>query len=190
MQRLLALEAHGLNPADFNAAVHDSLLAMLERGDAGWSDAELAAFDARLAVDAIRYVAAMRYGRARLRWIDDTVNVGKGVLTVRRAPMDVGEVITTVRMSPEPATVLFQLEDRSPAYRQLQVALARYRMLAADSALTDASPAARATRAGTALRRRIRPCAGCWWRWATCPTRWRCRRSRPTRCMTPRWCAA
>jgi len=137
VQRLLALEAHGLNPADFNAAVHDSLLALLERGDAGWSDAELAAFDARLVVDAIRYVAAMRYGRARLRWIDDTVNVGKGVLTVRRAPMDVGEVITTVRISPEPATVLFQLEDRSPAYRQLQVALARYRMLAADSALTD-----------------------------------------------------
>ena len=103
-------------------------------------DAELAAFDARLTVDAIRYVAAMRYGRARLRWIDDTVNVGKGILTVRRAPMDVGEVITTVRMSPEPATVLFQLEDRSPAYRRLQAALARYRMLAADSALTMLPP--------------------------------------------------
>ena len=114
VQRFLALDAHGLDPADFNAAVHDSLLALLERGDAGWTVAELAAFDARLAVDAIRYVAAMRYGRARLRWVDDTVNIGKGILTVRRAPMDVGEVITTVRMSPEPATVLFQLEDRSP----------------------------------------------------------------------------
>ncbi len=136
VQRFLALDAHGLNPSDFNAAVHDSLLALLERGDAGWTVAELAAFDARLAVDAIRYVAAMRYGRARLRWVDDTVNIGQGVLTVRRAPMDVGEVLTTVRMSPEPATLLFQLEDRSPAYRQLQAALVRYRTLAADSTLT------------------------------------------------------
>jgi murein L,D-transpeptidase YcbB/YkuD len=140
VQRLLALDAHGLNPADFNAGVHDSLLAVLERGNAGWTPAELAAFDARLVVDAIRYAAAMRYGRARLRWIDDTVNVGKGILTVRRAPMDVGEVITTVRMSPEPATVLFQLEDRSPSYRQLQAALVRYRTLAADSSLTALPP--------------------------------------------------
>ena len=140
VQRLLALETHGLDPADFNAAVHDSLLALLERGDTSWPAGELAAFDARLTVDAIRYVAAMRYGRARLRWIDDTVNVGKGVLTVRRAPMDVGEVITTVRVSPEPATLLFQLEDRSPAYQQLQVALARYRLLATDTALTALPP--------------------------------------------------
>ena len=50
VQRFLALETHGINPADFNAAVHDSLLAMLERGDTGWSDGERAAFDARLAV--------------------------------------------------------------------------------------------------------------------------------------------
>jgi len=141
VQRLLALDAHGLDPADFNAAVHDSLLALLERRhDVIWSAAELAAFDARLAVDAIRYVAAMRYARARLRWVDDTVNIGKGILTVRRAPMDVGEVITTVRMSPEPALVLFQLEDRGPAYRQLQAALARYRGLAGDSALMMLAP--------------------------------------------------
>ncbi len=140
VQRLLALGDLGLDPADFNAAVHDSLLAVLERGDTGWAAADLAAFDARLAVDAIRYVSAMRYGRARLRWVDDTVNIGKGILTVRRAPMDVGEVITTVRMSPEPATVLFQLEDRSPGYRQLQAALARYRKLAADSTLTMLPP--------------------------------------------------
>lgn len=140
VQRLLALGDIGLDPADFNAAVHDSLLAVLERGDTEWTAADLAAFDARLAVDVIRYVAAMRYGRARLRWVDDTVNIGKGILTVRRAPMDVGEVITTVRMSPEPATVLFQLEDRSPGYRQLQAALARYRKLAADSTLTMLPP--------------------------------------------------
>lgn len=140
VQRLLALDAHGLDPADFNAAVHDSLLALLERGDAGWTAAGLAAFDARLAVDAIRYVAAMRYGRARLRWVDDTVNIGKGILTVRRAPMDVGEVLTTVRMSAEPASVLFQLEDRGPGYRQLQAALARYRTLASDSTLTTLPP--------------------------------------------------
>ena len=135
VQRLLALADLGLDPADFNAAVHDSLLAVLERGDTEWTVADLAAFDARLAVDVIRYVAAMRYGRARLRWVDDTVNTGKGILTVRRAPMDAGEVITTVRMSPEPATVLFQLEARGPEYRQLQVALARYRGLAGDSTL-------------------------------------------------------
>ena len=86
VQRLLALADLGLDPADFNAAVHDSLLAVLERGDTEWTPTDLAAFDARLAVDVIRYVAAMRYGRARLRWVDDTVNIGKGILTVRRAP--------------------------------------------------------------------------------------------------------
>ena len=135
VQRLLALDAHGLDPADFNASVHDSLLAVLERGDAEWTADELAAFDARLAVDAIRYAAAMRYGRTRLRWVDDTVNLGRGILTVRRAPMDVGEVITTVRMSSEPATALFRLETPSPGYQQLQAALMRYRRLATDSTL-------------------------------------------------------
>jgi murein L,D-transpeptidase YcbB/YkuD len=140
VQRLLALDAQGLDPADFDATVHDSLLAVLERGDTEWTAVDLAAFDARLAVDAIRYVAAMQYGRARLRWVDDTVNMGKGILTVKRARMDVGETITTVRMSPEPAAVLFQLENRNPGHRQLQAALARYRVLADDSTLTMLAP--------------------------------------------------
>ncbi len=135
VQRLLALGALGVDPGDFDAAVHDSLLADLERGNVEWTPVELAAFDARLAADAVRYVALMRYGRVRLRWVDDTVNVGRGILTVRRAPMDAGEAITRVRMSSEPAAVLFQLEDHGPAYRQLQVALARYHALAVDTIL-------------------------------------------------------
>ena len=123
----------------------------------------------------------MQYGRARLRWVDDTVNVGKGILTVRRAPMDVGAVITTMRISPEPAAVLFRLEERSPAYRRLQAALARYRMLAADSALTTlprlpARLAPGQRYAGASSLRRLR--------WGTCPTRWRCHPSRATHCMT------
>jgi len=59
VQRLLALGDIGLDPADFNAAVHDSLLAVLERGDTEWTAADLAAFDARLAVDVIRYAGWM-----------------------------------------------------------------------------------------------------------------------------------
>lgn len=139
VQRLLALEAHGLDPADFDATQNDSLLARLEAGEVP-DAAALIAFDTQLAVDAIRYAAAMRYGRARLRWIDDTLNPGKGILTVRRAPMDVGEVLTNVRMSPEPAMVFYQLENPSPTYGLLQAALARYRMLAADSTLRLSRP--------------------------------------------------
>ena len=136
----------------------------------GGRAAELAAFDARLAVDAIRYVAAMRYGRARLRWVDDTVNIGKGILTVRRAPMDVGEVITTVRMSPEPATVLFQLEDRARrtvSCRRRSRAIARSRPTARSPCFRGFPPGWHRASA-TPVRRH---CAGSSWPWATSPTR-------------------
>ena len=103
-------------------------------------------------MDAIRYVAAMQYGRARLRWIDDTVNVGKGVLTVRRAPMDVGEVITTVRISRTGHRAV-PAGGPDPAYRQLQAALARYRMLATDSSLTTSPRFPRGSRRDSVMRR-------------------------------------
>ena len=130
------------------------------------------------------------YGRARLRWIDDTVNVGQGhPHGAARADGRGRGDHHACAFPPNRRRVLFQLEDRSPAYRQLQVALARYRMLAADSALTTLPRFPRGSHrdSGTPARR---PCAGCSWRWATCPTHWRCRRSRPTRSTTPRWCAA
>jgi murein L,D-transpeptidase YcbB/YkuD len=141
VQRLLALEAHGLDPADYDAEVHDSLLAVLEQEPPpAWSRVQLAAFDVRLAADAIRYLAAIRYGRARLRWIDDTTGASTGILTVRRAPMDVGALVTTVRLSSEPGSALLDIESRDEGYRRLQAALARYRALAADSALSARLP--------------------------------------------------
>jgi murein L,D-transpeptidase YcbB/YkuD len=127
VQRFLAAGSHGLEPADYDAASHDSTLARLEAGGVLAPD-ELTAFDARVSASALRYVAAMRHGRVRLSWREDT-------LMARRPAADVVPLVDSVLRSPEPALLLAGLDARGAGYRRLQDALVQARRTAADTTL-------------------------------------------------------
>jgi murein L,D-transpeptidase YcbB/YkuD len=127
VQRFLAAGSHGLEPTDYDAASHDSTLARLEAGGVLAPD-ELTAFDARVSASALRYVAAMRHGRVRLSWREDT-------LMARRPAADVVPLVDSVLRSPEPALLLAGLDARGAGYRRLQDALVQARRTAADTTL-------------------------------------------------------
>jgi murein L,D-transpeptidase YcbB/YkuD len=127
VQRFLAAGAHGLEPADYDAASHDSTLARLEAGGV-LPPEELVAFDAQVSASALRYVAAMRHGRVRLSWREDS-------LMLRRPAGDVVPLVDSVLRAPEPALLLTRLDARGAGYPRLQAALVRARQMAADSTL-------------------------------------------------------
>ncbi|MCU0620214.1 MAG: L,D-transpeptidase family protein [Gemmatimonadales bacterium] len=127
VQRFLAAGAHGLEPADYDATAHDSVLARLERGEALAPDS-LAAFDARVSASVLRYVGAMRHGRVRLGWKEDT-------LVARRPSADVEPQVDSILRAPEPALAFAQLDARGAGYPRLMAALARARHAASDSSL-------------------------------------------------------
>jgi murein L,D-transpeptidase YcbB/YkuD len=127
VQRFLAASAHGLEPADYDATSHDSTLARLEAGGV-LSPEEAVAFDARVSASALRYVAAMRHGRVRLSWREDS-------LMMRRPAGDVVPLVDSVLRAPEPALLLARLDARGAGYPRLQAALLRARQVAADSTL-------------------------------------------------------
>ena len=127
VQRFLAAGSHGLDPADYDAASHDSALARLEAGGM-MSPEEAMLFDARVSASALRYVAAMRHGRVRLSWREDT-------LLARRPAGDVMPLVDSVLRAPDPALLLAQLDARGAGYPRLQSALALARRTAGDTTL-------------------------------------------------------
>lgn len=127
VQRFLAAASHGLDPLDYDAASHDSALARLEAG-AQLTPEQSAEFDARLSASALRYVGAMRHGRVRLSWREDT-------LMARRAPGDVVPLVDSLLRAADPAAVLARLDARGAGYARLQAALVKAREVAADSTL-------------------------------------------------------
>ncbi len=132
--RLGALAAHGLDPDDYDAALHKQVLARIEAGTPWMGTVALAEFDTRLTADGLRYLGAMRHGRVRLRW-KDSLAIERSFMTVRRAPTDsVAELISALRLAQDPGRELLTIEDRGPSYRALQAGLADYRARAADTA--------------------------------------------------------
>jgi len=73
-------------------------------------------------------VAAMRHGRVRLSWREDS-------LMMRRPAGDVVPLVDSVLRAPEPALLLAGLDARGAGYPRLQAALVRARQVAADSTL-------------------------------------------------------
>lgn len=130
--RLAVLDAHGLDPEDYDASLHQHVIGRLDGGEQ-MGAAGLSEFDARLTADGLRYISAMRHGRVRLRWMD-SLAIERSFIGVRRAPTDSqAERITALRVAQDPGQVLTTLEDRGAAYRQLQAALADFRVRALDS---------------------------------------------------------
>ncbi len=149
IDQLLAAASHGLDPRDYDAWTLDS--AARRRGPAGAPALELPRVDSMLTRSMLRYLADLHGGRARLspfaRPSTDDVD---WVEALRQGIA--GDSIPGLVKSSEP---------RLTQYRNLRLQLARYRRLAADSAmpLLPDGPVVRPgdeyPSAGT-LRRRLR----------------------------------
>lgn len=126
--RLLGqVDSLGLDPADFDAALLDSLRAQLAAGPA--SEALLAQFEATLSVSTARLLRALRFGRARqpkaypklTRPSADDYDIGAGVYAVSRTA--------------DPLPVFDQASPQWAPYRTLLAALPALDRVASDSLL-------------------------------------------------------
>lgn len=131
-------ETRGLDPRDYDAARLDSLARVL--GPASPA-AELAAFDAMLTADALRFVSALSRGR-----IDPTV-----VHADFHVPIGVPDLVATVTAlsnSSAADSIITSIEPHFLHYVLLKQALAKYRVLARDSGLLPLPPLPRRLKAG------------------------------------------
>jgi L,D-transpeptidase YcbB len=124
---LLQAETHGLDPADYDAAVLDSVgrTSQLSRRDQD-------RFDALLSVSLIRYLDDLQFGRLHPRVLDRSG---------ADAGLDLARAIHDAVAGDSIPQLVAAAAPRLAQYRNLQRLLARYRQLARDSALTPIGPA-------------------------------------------------
>jgi murein L,D-transpeptidase YcbB/YkuD len=142
----------GLHPDDYDAALLDQRLRALASApspsarDVGW-------FDVALSVSVLRHVSDVRIGRVNPK----TLSVG---INIERKKLDLARVLRDAIDRGRLAELVRDAEPRFVQYRNLKVAYARYRALAADSAIPTVT-APRVVRPGepfagvAALRRRL-----------------------------------
>jgi murein L,D-transpeptidase YcbB/YkuD len=121
LDALASAGEHGLDPADYDAALLQERWAAMAADSA--SDPDRALFDVALSVGVARLLAAARVGRvdpAVLHWGYD----------VPRKPMDVSALLQKVRGGPGVSAALGELEPPLAHYRRARQALAEYRALA------------------------------------------------------------
>ena len=121
-----AADSLGLNPADFDAVLLDSLATAA--ASAPLDEATVAWFDATLSVATARALGALRWGRARQPKAYPTL---KG----SREDYDLGAGVYAVSRSPDPLPVFDQAAPQWTPYRQLVAALPAARRTASDSLL-------------------------------------------------------
>ena len=132
----------GLDPVDYHAAALDSLAASLEAAPT-LQIPNLAAFDAGLSANTLRYLRQLHSGR-----IDPRV-IGFRMTT----PVDAHDYAALLRTALIEHRVTEAATDLAPPlvlYRALRSMLARYRSLAADLALQNPQPTATPVRPGQA----------------------------------------
>ena len=131
-------ETRGLDPLDYDAAVLDSLSSVL--GPAS-PEAEVAAFEAMLTADALRFVSAIDRGRIDPRLVHADFHVPTG-------NHDVVGVVTALSGSLAPDSIITSMEPGFRHYQLLKRALANYRVLARDSGLLPLPPLPRLLKPG------------------------------------------
>ncbi len=131
-------ETRGLDPGDYDAAVLDSLASRLGPSS---PVTELAAFDAMLTADALRFVSALAVGRINPQVVhaDFHVPIGRP---------DVVGTVASLAGSLEPDSILTAIEPHFRHYLLLKRALADYRVLARDSGLLPLPPLPRPLKPG------------------------------------------
>ena len=125
LDQLAAAESRGLRPDDYDAPA----LRRLADSGALETPEERAAFDVALSAAADRFVRALRFGRVSAR-------AAHADLRFPREPLDVAFTVHALAQSSAPEAEVDALEPPYEHYRLLKAALAHYRALASDSALS------------------------------------------------------
>jgi murein L,D-transpeptidase YcbB/YkuD len=131
-------ETRGLDPLDYDAAILDSLSAAAGPSS---SATELAAFDAMLTANALRFVAALSRGRINPALVHADFQLPIG------SP-DVGATVTALTTSSAPDGIIASIEPSFLHYLLLKKALANYRVRARDSGLLPLPPLPRRLKPG------------------------------------------
>ena len=122
MQRFRDAWKKGLESEDYDASRWEGRSQSLER-----PDADIAAFDVALTVDAMRYISDLRIGRINPRH----VNFG---LSVEHKKYDLAQFLRNrILQAADPGTALATVEPPFAGYQRTEAALARYVKLARES---------------------------------------------------------
>ncbi len=149
---LLSAQDRGLHPEDYDAALLDRQFRALSSGPPSSAD-DVGRFDVALSIGLMRHLSDVHIGRVNPKNLSVGINVEPKKLDLARVVSDAiasGRIAETVRSA----------EPRFVQYRNLKAAYARYRALAADTALPTVT-APRTVRVGeqfdgvVALRRRL-----------------------------------
>jgi len=139
VQVLRGVDTLGLRPEDYAT---DALGAALSEQNAGSSEADRTRFDRWLSTAAVRLVSHLHYGRIDPR-------TAGFELAEPRNDLDVAATVYALTSAPDVAGSVREVEPHFYHYSLLKSALARYRTLASDPALTQLpSLGRRALRAG------------------------------------------
>lgn len=128
---LVDIDTLGLRPADYDAALLDSLAAQLRTR--GGSAAEAGRFEATLSVATARALAALQWGRISPRDVHES-------FSIPRIDFDLAAAVTGAARAASPAQVFAGAQPRFRPYVLLKQQLVRYRALAADTTLVDLPP--------------------------------------------------
>lgn len=131
-------ETRGLDPRDYDAVTLDSLGSRL--GSAS-PTAELAAFDAMLTANALRFVSALSNGRINPQVVHADFHLPN-------PRPDLVGAVAALRTSTVPDSILTAMEPRFRHYVLLKRALANFRVLARDSGLLPLPPLPRRLKPG------------------------------------------
>jgi murein L,D-transpeptidase YcbB/YkuD len=123
VRQLAGASGHGLDPADYDAAVLDSLtrtVGLTPGGDAGWR------FDLLLSVAFVRFISDLHAGRAPHPPLSRTMPDPR---------LDLAAVVSAAVAGDSIPRLVDAVTPHLAQYRNLRSALARYRALAADSSI-------------------------------------------------------
>jgi murein L,D-transpeptidase YcbB/YkuD len=121
--QLAGASGHGLDPADYDAAVLDSLTgtgSVTPGGDAGWR------FDLLLSVAFVRFISDLHTGRTAHAPLSRTMPDPR---------LDLAAAVSSAIAGDSIARLVEAVTPHLAQYRNLRLALARYRALASDSSI-------------------------------------------------------
>jgi murein L,D-transpeptidase YcbB/YkuD len=123
-------DSKGINAVDYDGSRWDARLRVL---NGRVSDADLGRFDVAVSISLMRYISDLHIGRINPRNL-------RFDLDIESKKYYLPKLLTDIKESADPASVLAQIEPPYPEYRRLQNVLAMYRRVAAESANEPSLP--------------------------------------------------
>jgi len=133
---LKAADAKGINAVDYDAPRWDDRIRHLTK-----TPESLARFDLALSASLMRYISDLHIGRINPRNLRFELDIESKKYYLPR-------LLTEIKDSPSPRTILAGIEPPYAEYRRLQDALAKYRAIAEESAKEPSLPEVKALHPG------------------------------------------